>query len=242
MQRRLCYASRHCLGVGLLAYLLTTVKFSALAENAKAIGWGMLLVIALGGFSHVIKTWAWRLTLLGEARKVSFGRTLGLRLIVRGDRSVRLCRNAWRRGGSSIITGLRSLCRWRHKLGGTGSHSLHSCRCGSHDQPGLSGSLLAFRYPMLSIIYASGPRGWIVVASWLPGQLQCRRRWPVLSGPARAAARIPWFRNWVHSKEATLKAAEQRIVDVLPRSAAERSGAACFSTSSAISSQSSKFT
>ena len=38
-------------------------------------------LLALGGFSHVIKTWAWRLTMLGEARNVSFGRTLGLRLI-----------------------------------------------------------------------------------------------------------------------------------------------------------------
>jgi hypothetical protein len=61
------------LGIALLVYLLTTVKFSALAGNAKAIGWGMLVVLALGGFSHVIKTWAWRLTMLGEARNVSFG-------------------------------------------------------------------------------------------------------------------------------------------------------------------------
>ena len=69
------------LGVGLLAYLLTKMGISTLVENAKAIGWGMLLVIALGGVSHVIKTWAWRLTLLDESRKVSFGRTLGLRLV-----------------------------------------------------------------------------------------------------------------------------------------------------------------
>jgi len=69
------------LGVGLLAYLLSTVRLSALTVDAKAIGWGMLLVIALGGLSHVIKTLAWRLTLAAEARKVSFARMLGLRLI-----------------------------------------------------------------------------------------------------------------------------------------------------------------
>ena len=57
------------------------MKLSALAVNAKAIGWGMLLVIAIAGFSHVIKTWAWRLTLAAEARKISFARMLGLRLI-----------------------------------------------------------------------------------------------------------------------------------------------------------------
>src|SRR6476646_1104259 len=49
------------LGIALLGYLLTIVNFSALAGNAKAIGWGMLIVIALGGLSHLVKTWAWRL-------------------------------------------------------------------------------------------------------------------------------------------------------------------------------------
>ena len=37
-------------------------------------------MIALGGVSHVVKTWAWRLTLLDEKHHVSFARMLGLRL------------------------------------------------------------------------------------------------------------------------------------------------------------------
>ena len=37
-------------------------------------------MIAWGGVAHVVKTWAWRLTLLDEKHRVSFGRMLGLRL------------------------------------------------------------------------------------------------------------------------------------------------------------------
>ena len=37
-------------------------------------------MIALGGVGHVVKTWAWRLTLLDDKREVSFARTLALRL------------------------------------------------------------------------------------------------------------------------------------------------------------------
>ena len=68
------------LGVTLLAYLVVHVGANKLVENARAIGWGILLVLGLAGISHVIKTWAWRLTAPGELNKVSFARTLGLRL------------------------------------------------------------------------------------------------------------------------------------------------------------------
>src|ERR1700760_1801568 len=68
------------LGIGLLLYLVSKLDLHALAANAKTIGWGLLLVIALGGLSHVVKTWAWLLTMRGERRNVSFGRAFGLRL------------------------------------------------------------------------------------------------------------------------------------------------------------------
>ncbi len=69
------------LGTALLAYLVERAGPARLLANAKIIGWGMVVVIALAGVSHLIKTWAWRLTMNGEQDKVSFGRTLGLRLI-----------------------------------------------------------------------------------------------------------------------------------------------------------------
>ena len=53
----------------------------ATPSECKNIAWGMLVVVALAGISHIVKTWAWRLALLGEAKKVSFWRTLALRLI-----------------------------------------------------------------------------------------------------------------------------------------------------------------
>ena len=43
-------------------------------------GLGIGLVIVLGGLSHLVKTWAWRITLLDERRQVSFARMFGLRL------------------------------------------------------------------------------------------------------------------------------------------------------------------
>ena len=67
-------------GVLLLVFLIRRVGLADLRESIAALGWRLVLVIALGGVGHVVKTWAWRLTLLDDKREVSFARTLALRL------------------------------------------------------------------------------------------------------------------------------------------------------------------
>ena len=56
-------------GVALLAYLVFRVGPGMLLQHALKVGWGMLLILFLGGVSHLIKTWAWRLTFRTEFRK-----------------------------------------------------------------------------------------------------------------------------------------------------------------------------
>ena len=67
-------------GALLLADLVRRTGPSALLESVATLGWGLMLVLALGGVSHLVKTWAWRITLLDEKHHVSFGRMFGLRL------------------------------------------------------------------------------------------------------------------------------------------------------------------
>ena len=68
------------LGIALLGYLVWRTGPANILENIRTLGWGLALIVALGGLAHVVKTWAWKLTLLDEERHVSFGRLLGLRL------------------------------------------------------------------------------------------------------------------------------------------------------------------
>ena len=67
-------------GIALLAYLIWRVGPGNLLENISTLGWGLALIIALGGVAHLVKTWAWRLTLTGCRGGVSFSRMLQLRL------------------------------------------------------------------------------------------------------------------------------------------------------------------
>jgi hypothetical protein len=67
-------------GAALLAYLIWRVGAGNLLENISTLGWGLALIIALGGLAHLVKTWAWRLTLTGCRGGVSFTRMFQLRL------------------------------------------------------------------------------------------------------------------------------------------------------------------
>jgi phosphatidylglycerophosphate synthase/uncharacterized membrane protein YbhN (UPF0104 family) len=199
------------LGVGLLAYLLTTVRWNTLAANAKAIGWGMLLIIALAGISHVIRTWAWRLTLLGESHKVSFGRTFALRLI---SEAIGQFGIVGMLGGEATRV---SLLGSEVSLAGAISsvaldRTLFILAGGVVTIAGVVGLLFAVSVSHAVHIYAAA----LVVGILLllfAGAAAIRRKWPVFSGPARAASFIPWLRTWLLSKEATIKSAEQRIIE-----------------------------
>ena len=68
------------LGILLFVHLIHRAGPAKLVASMVALGWGLALVIAWGGVAHILKTWAWRLTLLDGKHQVSFARMLGLRL------------------------------------------------------------------------------------------------------------------------------------------------------------------
>ena len=68
------------LGILLFIHLIHRAGPAKLLASMVALGWGLALVIVWGGVAHILKTWAWRLTLLDGKHQVSFARMLGLRL------------------------------------------------------------------------------------------------------------------------------------------------------------------
>jgi len=171
----------------------------------------MLLVIALGGLSHVIKTLAWRLTLAAEARKVSFARMLGLRLISEaigqfgfvGMLGGEAARVSLLGSGVSVAGAISSVAldRTLFILAGAGVTIA-----------GVVGLLVAVSVSHAVHYYAVALVLGLVLLL-IAGAIAIQRRLPVLSGPSRVAAHIPGCRKWVQSKEATLKAVEQRIAE-----------------------------
>src|SRR5271165_5153029 len=199
------------LGVALLAYLVVHVGADKLVENAKAIGWGILLVLGLAGISHVIKTWAWRLTAPGELNKVSFARTLGLRLASEalGQFGV---------AGQVLGDGTRA------SLLGSEVQTSSAISSVALDRGlfMLSG-LIVMIVGLLTLMFVpTAPRGLricafgtaIVLLALLFLTVRAfRQGWPVLSGTARLVGRVPWLKAWLKSKEPVILSAEEQLLN-----------------------------
>jgi phosphatidylglycerophosphate synthase len=199
------------LGVALLGYLLSKANVHALALNAKAIGWGLLLVIALGGLSHIVKAWAWRLALRGECRHVSFARALGLRLVSEtigqlgfvGMVGGETTRVSFLRSRVSAAAAISSVTLDRGLFMLTGAFVTLA---------GLVGLVFAVALPHgLRIYTLSLVIG--LVCLLLSSAIALRQRWPVISASARLISWMPLVKQWLTSKESTLIASERRILD-----------------------------
>ena len=197
------------LGIGLLAYLVSKLDLHALRANVHAIRLGLLLIIALGGVSHVVKTCAWLLTMRSESRKVSFIRAFGLRLaseaigqlgflgMVGGETT----RVSLLGSSVSLPVAISSATLDRGIFILTGAFVTLA---------GIAGIGFAAPLPHALRIYAAA----VVIALLClvaAGAIAIQRRWPVLSGSARAVAWIPRLNKWLASRESTLIASERRI-------------------------------
>lgn len=198
------------LGASLLVWLVMRAGPAKLLQNARTIGWGMLLVIALAGFAHMVKTWAWRFALGVESKKISFWRTFRLRLIaeamgqfgfvglVFGESS----RVALLGSGVPTASAISSVAMDRGLFIATGAFVTIVGLVTAAFQVVFSGVLRL--YAGIFVLALLCFLGMAVLA--------IHKGWPLFSGTARTAGRIPWLRAWVQSKKAVIESAERQFL------------------------------
>jgi hypothetical protein len=69
------------LGISLLVYMLNRIGPAAVWKQVQAVGWGLALIIILGGLSQLIKTCAWRQTFACDISALSWSRSIGAQLV-----------------------------------------------------------------------------------------------------------------------------------------------------------------
>ena len=199
------------MSVGLFSFLVWRVGPTKLWENVLRLGWGFTWIIALAGVSHVVKTWAWQLTLGKDKEKTSFPQLLGLRLGAEagaqlgilgqtfGD-SIRVARLS---SEIPIATGLASVSLDRGLYFVTGTMMT------------IVGILAALRLVSLSRgfgLYA-GLFVIVLITFLLMALLTMRNRWPVLSASARIVSRVSPFKSWVEKRYLVVQSVEDRLFD-----------------------------
>jgi Lysylphosphatidylglycerol synthase TM region len=198
------------MGVAVLAWLLSRTDVHMLAKQAKAVGWGLVLVIVLGGISHLIKTWAWRLTFLCDLRNLSFRRSFGLRLMSEGM-------------GKLGIAGLVLGESTRVFLLGSSVSVSDSVSSVTLDRGlyAVTSVLVSVAGIISALVLVSLSGTWRMYALLLTSLLSLllvasvvamQRRWPLLSSCAQTIARLPWLRGWLSSKRSVISSAENKLL------------------------------
>jgi len=198
-------------GLALLVYLVVHTGPKVLLENAKLIRWGLGLVIALGGISHLVKTSAWRLTLSGEAQKVSFARMLGLRLVSEAIGQLGFAGMVAGEATRAALLGSEVPLESRI-LSVTVDRGLFIA-CGAIITVcGITFGLLILPLSTALRVYATLSATLLLVVVALAA-LAMTKRWPLLSRPARAFGRVPGLGKWLQRKEAMVRSVEEKLVE-----------------------------
>ena len=199
------------LGFALLIYLVVHTGPKMLLQQAKLMGWGLGFVIALGGISHLVKTSAWRLALPGEARKTSFAKLFGLRLI--SEAIGQLGFAGMVAGEATRATLLGSEVPLESRIVSVTVDRGLFIACGAIVTVcGIALGLFILPLPAALRTYATLFAILLVIVVALAA-LGMRKRWPLLSGPARVFGRVPKLGKWFQDKEALVCSLEEKLLD-----------------------------
>ena len=197
------------LGLALLVSLIGGTGPSRVVDQVKTVGWGLGLVIALGGIAHLTKTLAWRLTFLCDIRDVSFARTFSLRLVSEAIGSFGLPGQVL--GETARVYLLGSALPVANSISSvTLDRGLYIVTSALVSVTGMFAALfllsLSGTWRLYAFLFASLLAALLVVTA-----TALRRRWPVFSGAAQAIGSLPWFRNWLDGRQSVIDSAERNL-------------------------------
>jgi phosphatidylglycerophosphate synthase len=199
------------LGVLLLTHLVRRAGPAKLLDSLAALGWGIGLVIVLGGLSHLVKTWAWRITLLDERHQVSFARMFGLRL---ASEAVGQLGGLGQFFGETLrVTLMDSTLSAATRITSvTLDRALFVLSSAVVSAAGMMAVLAYLPLPHNFPLYA-GLFAFAVLALIVLTVLAVRKRWAVLSGPAQVLGRVGHFSGWMERQRSLIQSIENKLLD-----------------------------
>lgn len=198
------------LGLALLGYLVLRAGPGGVWKQLQAVGWGLALIIILGGLSQLVRAWAWRQTFMCDLHGLSWSRSLGVQLVsdALGQLGV---------AGKLIGEGIRVSL-----LGSTvplaNGISAAAIDSGLHTLTAAVVTVLAI---VATLLVAPLSGKWRADASLVAAVLMAvvilaavsvANRWPLAGNAARAIGRLPRIGNWVSGKLSIIDSAEHNLL------------------------------
>jgi hypothetical protein len=198
------------LGLALLGYLVFRTGPAVVWKQLQAVGWGVSLIIVLGGVAHLIKTCAWRQAFTCDISRLSWSRSFVGQLISDGIGQFGVA-------GKVIGEGMRiSLLDRAVPLpsalsAGAIDGALHSFTAVLITVSGLSATLLlaplsgTWRFYAILLVV-------VLITAVIIAAVAVRNQWQLVGHATRAIGRLPRLNTWVSGKQPIIDSAEDNLL------------------------------
>jgi hypothetical protein len=198
------------LGLGLLGYLVFRTGPGVVWKQLQAVGWGLALIIILGGFSQFIKTCAWRQAFTCDISGLSWSRSFVTQLISDAIGQFGVAGKVLGEGmrisllGSTVpvSSGLSA---------GAIDGGLHSFSAVVVTVLGISAILMIGPVSVRWRVYAALLIA-VLVAVVILAAVSLRNRWQLVGHATRAIGRLPRLHTWVSDKQPIIDSAESNLL------------------------------
>ena len=198
------------LGLGLLGYLVFRSGPGAVWKQLQAVGWGLALIIILGGFSQFIKTCAWRQAFTCDISGLSWSRSFVAQLISDAIGQFGVAGKVLGEGTRISLLG-RAVPLSNALSAGAIDGGLHSFSALVVTVLGISAILMISPVSVRWRVYAALLIT-VLVSVVILAAVALRNRWQLVGNATRAIGRLPRLHAWVSDKQPIVDSAEDNLL------------------------------
>ena len=181
------------LGLGLLGYLVFRSGPGAVWKQLQAVGWGVGLIIVLGGFSQLVKTCAWRQAFTCDISGLSWFRSFVAQLISDGIGQFGVAGKVLGEGTRISLLG-RVVPLSNALSAGAIDGALHTFTAALITVSGVSATLLLAPLSGTWRVYAALFVA-VLISAVILAAVSVRNRWQLVGHATRAVGRLPRLRD-----------------------------------------------
>ena len=199
------------LGLGLLGYLVFRTGPGVVWKQVQEVGWGLALIIILGGFFQLIRTCAWRQTITYDIKGLRWSRSVGAQLASDACGQLGFAGKLVGEGiRVSLLSPVVPVARGLSSCAIDGG--MHLLTAAVVAVLGISITLLHFplsgQWRVYALLLAA-----VLIALVVLAAVAVASRWQLMGNAARAIGRLPQLHNWVIGKEQTIHSAEHNLLN-----------------------------
>ncbi len=198
------------LGLGLLGYLILRSGPGAVWRQLQTVGWGFALVILLGGFAQLAKTYAWRQAFTCDISGLSWFRSFVAQLISDGIGQFGVAGKVVGEGTRISLLG-RAVPVSNALSAGAIDGGLHMFTAVLVTVSGITATLLLAPLSGTWRMYAALLVA-LLISAVILAAVSVRNRWQLVAHATRAIGRLPRLGKWVSGKQPIIDSAEDNLL------------------------------